>query len=375
MMLALTSARWASTCGGPPMKRRTSASASIARMASTSSSVRARSLRRGVASMCMVATGRSPLISLGRSPTRPMAWRTKKRRSGGTRLTAASPTSRTQPDRLDVVGEQPVQEIGRGDHGEVVGPAPLRIALERIAAADVEAEPLAVDQDLDQGRDVAHAEIVALARDGMDAVRGIAHQHQARVDVALGMDQAERIPPARAGRFDVAEIVAEAAGELGLEARRVELEQALAPGRRARSRRSTSDARRSRRRASAGWRRGRRARTSPARRRDAAARGAPPARWRSGRTTRHGRRCRHPRAWCRSGPRPRRPGASRCAGRSSARARRGRDRAWSRRLVGRHQLDMRAGLPAGAAGLRAKSGSRRSSPSAPALVFVSAASR
>ena len=86
---------------------------------------------------------------------------------------------------------------------------------------------LAVDQHLDQGRDVAHAEIVALARDGMDAVRGVAHQHQARVDVALGMDQPERIPPARAGRLDVAEIVAEAARELGLEARRVELEQAL----------------------------------------------------------------------------------------------------------------------------------------------------
>src|SRR5690349_5200805 len=38
--------------------------------------------------------GRTPLISLGRSPTRPMAWRTKKRRKGGTRWTAARPISR-----------------------------------------------------------------------------------------------------------------------------------------------------------------------------------------------------------------------------------------------------------------------------------------
>src|SRR6185369_14898366 len=47
-----------------------------------------------------------------------------------------------QADRLDVVGEQPVQKIGRGDHGEVVGPPPLRVALQRVAAADVEAKPL-----------------------------------------------------------------------------------------------------------------------------------------------------------------------------------------------------------------------------------------
>ena len=85
---------------------------------------------------------------------------------------------------------------------------------------------MAVDQHLDEGRDVAHAEIVALARDGMDAVGGIADQHQARVDVAVGMDEAERIPPARSGRLDVTEMIAEASGELGLEARRVELEQA-----------------------------------------------------------------------------------------------------------------------------------------------------
>ena len=265
---------------------------------------------------------------MGRSPTRPMAWRTKKRRSGGTRLTAARPMSRDQPERLDVVGEQAVQQVGRGDHGEVVGAPPARVALERVGGADVEAEPLGVDQHLDQGGDVAHAEIVALARDRMDAVRGVAHQHQARVDVALGMDQPERKPPARAGRLDVAEIVAEAARELGLEARR----RRARAGACARSARSvqTIDERCSpvlARRASAGWRRARPAGTSPGRRRDAAARGAPPARSRSGRTTRRARRCRPPRASCRSGLRPRRPGARRDAGRSSARVRRCRGRA------------------------------------------------
>ena len=49
--------------------------------------------------------------------------------------------------------------------------------------------------------------------------------------------------PARADRLDVPEEIAEAARELGVEARRVELEQAFGDRRRVRSRRSTSDAR------------------------------------------------------------------------------------------------------------------------------------
>src|SRR6267378_787196 len=107
----------------------------------------------------MVVYGLSPLISLGRSPTSPMAWRTKKRRSGGT--------------------------------------PPACVALERVGRTDIEAEPLGVYQHLDEGCDVAHAEIITLARDGMEAVSRIAHQHQPRVDIALGMHQPEREPPAR----------------------------------------------------------------------------------------------------------------------------------------------------------------------------------
>ncbi len=318
---------------------------------------------------CMAgARGRSPLISLGRSPTRPMAWRTKKRRSAGTRLTAARPMSRASAERLDVVGEQPVQQIGGGHHGEVVGPPPLRVALQRVGAADIEAQPLAVDQHLDQGRDVAHTEIVALAGDGMDAVRGVAHQHQTRVDVALGMDQARADatsagPSARHGRDSRRSGARTRPGSAARRARA----GARRADRRARSIRSTSDARRSR----------------PSRHRqdgegaagqelllgDAAmrsARGAPPARWRPGRTTRCGRRCRPPRAWCRSGPRPRRPGGRRCGGRSSARgpARSG-SRSVSTTSSGAHQLDHAGRPPTGAAAPRAESGSRRSSPSAP----------
>ena len=60
----------------------------------------------------------------------------------------------------------------------------------------------------------------------MDAVRGIAHQHQARVDVTVGVDEAQRIGPARSRRRDRPEMVAEPPRELRLEARCIEFEQA-----------------------------------------------------------------------------------------------------------------------------------------------------
>ena len=128
--------------------------------------------------------------------------------------------------------------------------------------------------------------------------------------------------PARARRLDGAEMIAEPPRELRLEARCIEFEQAAREigafgpdDRRAMlARRAVAS--------SAGWRRDRRAGTSPGRRRDAAAHGAPPARSRSGRTTSCARRCRPPRASSRSGPRPRRSGGRRGAGRSSAPARR-----------------------------------------------------
>ena len=56
----------------------------------------------------------------------------------------------------------------------------------------------------------------------MDAVRGVADQHQASVDVALGMDEAAGNDQRGPIGLDSAEIVAEAARELGLEARRLE---------------------------------------------------------------------------------------------------------------------------------------------------------
>ena len=93
----------------------------------------------------------------------------------------------------------------------------MRVAFERVGSANVESEPPGVDQHFDQGGDVADAEIVALTRDRMDAVRGVAHKHQPPVDVALGVNQAEGMRPARAGRFDSAEEIAEAPRELSLE--------------------------------------------------------------------------------------------------------------------------------------------------------------
>src|SRR5260370_38433991 len=77
-----------------------------------------RAKSRGSASVGMTdGYGLSPRISLGRSPTSPMVWRTKKRRRGGTRLAAAKamlPISRTG---FVAVGNQRVPRAGGGALG------------------------------------------------------------------------------------------------------------------------------------------------------------------------------------------------------------------------------------------------------------------
>ena len=132
-----------------------------------------------------------------------------------------------QAQRLDVVGKQAVQKVRRRDHGEVVDAPPSRIAFERVGRADIESKPLGIDQHLSQRGDVANAEIVALARDRMDAMRGVPHQHQPPVHVTIGMHEAEWIRPARSHRLDGAQEIAEAPRELRLESGGIEGEQAL----------------------------------------------------------------------------------------------------------------------------------------------------
>ena len=103
-----------------------------------------------------------------------------------------------QPDRPDIVGEQAVQPVGHRHQCDIVGPPPAFVARQRRERAIVEAEPPVVDHDLGQRRDIAQSEIEALAGDRMDGVGGVADQGEAAVDIAVGMEQPNRIAPAPA---------------------------------------------------------------------------------------------------------------------------------------------------------------------------------
>ena len=77
-------------------------------------------------------------------------------------------------------------------HLERVEPPPALVAFEHRGRADVEAEAIRLDDGLGQRRNVAEAEIEALAGDRVDAVGGIADQRQALGDEGARQRQAER---------------------------------------------------------------------------------------------------------------------------------------------------------------------------------------
>ena len=66
------------------------------------------------------------------------------------------------------------------------------VALEHRERADIETEPIGVDDGLGERRDILEAEIEALAGNRMDAMRGIAGEREARRDEVAGQRQAER---------------------------------------------------------------------------------------------------------------------------------------------------------------------------------------
>src|SRR5262249_38217592 len=98
--------------------------------------------------------------------------------------------------RRGVMGEEPGWAGGHRRAGQAVEAPPALIAAQKIAAAEVEAEAMRIDQKLGQRRDVAHAEIPALPGDRMDDMRRIADQREALRGIALGLDQPERKGPA-----------------------------------------------------------------------------------------------------------------------------------------------------------------------------------
>ena len=115
-----------------------------------------------------------------------------------------SPMSRTRAERPEIVGEEAVQHVGRDAHLERVVAPPALVAPQHLERADVEPEPVRVDDRLGQRRGVAKAEIEALPGDRMDAVRGVAEQREARPHEIARQRQAERIGAARAPSSSIA---------------------------------------------------------------------------------------------------------------------------------------------------------------------------
>ena len=143
------------------------------------------------------------------------------------RWTPAMPRSRAVRTRRVVGAEQAVQRVGGAEHEQVGGAAAALIFGEQGWRAGVAAGAQRVQHQVGQGDHVAEAEIEALAGDRVDAVRGVADQREAGVDVALRVHGGERVEPAAADRADGAEMRAEAAGDLAAEHGVVEADQAV----------------------------------------------------------------------------------------------------------------------------------------------------
>ena len=140
------------------------------------------------------STSASPRSSFGTSPVTPAASRMKNSFSAGSRSTSPKPDIAHEPQHIRLVGEQPVEAVGRNAHRHGVEAPPALIALEHRRAAGIEAEPHRVDHRFRQRRDIAQSHIQSLPRDRMDDMRGVADQRD-----ALG-DEASAPPKARADR-------------------------------------------------------------------------------------------------------------------------------------------------------------------------------
>ena len=102
----------------------------------------------------------------------------------GIRSTTPRPKIAREPQHVRIVGEQPVEAIGRNTHRHGVEAPPALIALQHRHRAEIEAEPRAVDHRFRQRRDIAQPHIQPLPRDRMDHMRGVADQRDALGDEA-----------------------------------------------------------------------------------------------------------------------------------------------------------------------------------------------
>ncbi len=155
-----------------------------------------------------------PSEASGRSPESPAASPMKSDFNFGSRSTMPSPKSRKRAHRRKIVGEEPVQDVGHHAHLPGVVAPPHLVATQHFERADVEPEPVRVDDRLGERRRVAEAHVEPLPRDRMDAVRGVAEKREARSHEIARQRQAERIGGARPGKLDRAEPMPEAPFEL-----------------------------------------------------------------------------------------------------------------------------------------------------------------
>ena len=72
----------------------------------------------------------------------------------------------------------------------------------QIGRADIEAEAVAINNQLSQDRHVAHAEIKSLPGERMNGVRRVASQRQALARIAIGMGERQRIAEAWPRNFN-----------------------------------------------------------------------------------------------------------------------------------------------------------------------------
>src|SRR5208337_2586456 len=99
------------------------------------------------------------------------------------------------------------------------------VSAQRLGRARVEAEPHLADNAFRERRDVAQAQIQALACDRMDDMRGVADERKPLADEAARDLEAERKGFSPRGEADCAELRREAQFELGQEVFRFEREK------------------------------------------------------------------------------------------------------------------------------------------------------
>ena len=98
--------------------------------------------------------------------------------------------------------EQPIQSVGRYQHGDVIHPSRLLVACQQRRIARVAVRRLGGDEKIRQSDGIAQAEVEALAGDRVDAVCCVADQHQAFGHQRVHIHGGQGIQPAAADQPD-----------------------------------------------------------------------------------------------------------------------------------------------------------------------------